>query len=223
MKQLFFLFLVAVTCMANQCGDEPCGNAPQCESVELGTLNLDPASAAAIPFQGTESVTFVNSKGFQAVFKGQGYKINPEIHYPVRPLDNCGACWEFYRLGSSTLTFQGTNLNFSISYSLQKNLPEDGSNNHPDATIAGDVLTLTLGQMRFAVPLTNAPIELNTFNKFKLRDSLVLGPKTYFQVYEAYVPDLLSSNGIIPEGIYYTKQQGLVGYYFTNKELWYKQ
>ena len=223
MKRLFLLFLIAATCMANQCGNEPCENAPACDSVELGTLNLSPASASAIPFQGHETVTFVNSQGFRANFQAQGFKNNTDANFQVRSLDNCGICWEFYRLESSSLTFQGSNLNFSFTYNRLKNLPEQPNSAVPDPTTTGDALAFTLGPIRFAGPLTSEPIALNTFTEFRLRDSVTLGPKTYFQVYEVVAPNISAASEILPKGIYYTRKDGLVGYYFTNSELWYRQ
>jgi hypothetical protein len=223
MRKILGLLLVAMVCMSSKgCfgGGDLCDDAPKCEAKVLGVLKLEPTSAPAIPFQGNETVTFVNSQGFQAVYKAQGFNNDPNERF-YNSFDLCG-CADYYLKQQSSLVFAGQNLNFDITYQRVKNIPEDTYNAQPlDTASLGDALLISLGETRFAVPVNSAPVQIMGFKQVKLHDSLAVGNQVFRQVYEVY-ETYLDPASIRPKGIYYTRQQGLVGYYFTNNELWYK-
>ncbi|MFN4082906.1 MAG: hypothetical protein ACK4K9_04685 [Bacteroidia bacterium] len=54
-------------------------------------------------------------------------------------------------------------------------------------------------------------------------DTLNLGGKTFNKIYQVYVDSAkVDFNYVTPLGFYYTKDYGLIGYYFSNGELWLK-
>ncbi|MBK0403217.1 hypothetical protein I5M27_09485 [Adhaeribacter sp. BT258] len=223
MRNMLSLLLVAMVCMSSKgCfgGGDLCDDAPKCEARELGVIKLDPASEPAIPFQGNETVTFVNPQGFQAIYKAQGYKTEPTERL-FTSFDPCG-CSDYYLKQQSSLLFTGQNLNFDITYQRVKNMSEDPYEaQNINTTSLDDALLITLGETRFAVPVSNAAVKIQAFKQVKLHDSLAVGNQVFRQVIEVYEP-YLDPATIRPKGIYYTRQQGLVAYYFTNNELWYR-
>ncbi len=223
------LVFVAMVCMSTTgCWGrehDVCEDAPRCESTELGLLKLGQADTAAIPFQGNETVTFVNPQGFQAVYKAQGYKTDTDERLVITE-EICYRCQEYYLKEQRSLTFSGQNLNFGFSYHLVKNVPENAQGIViPDPNNSGNVLKITVGQVTFAVPLGAAPIEINAVKQFKLHNSLKLGSKTYSQVYEVFMlpSDYSNAGYTLPKQIFYTQPGGLVGYTLTNNEQWVKQ
>src|SRR5262245_45316684 len=147
-KILGLLFL-AVTCMSNtfgSCSDDKhndCEDSPACESTVLGTLMLDTTSA--LPFQGSETVTFVNQQGSQVHFKGRGYTNDTTEKYIVNNINVCKDCTEHYQKERSSLVFVGTNINFSYTYQRVKNTPEGTAPQGPVSGTIDDAIAIKLG------------------------------------------------------------------------------
>lgn len=225
-KILAFL-LLAVTCMGVRCGcsdPDPCDNSPGCESVALGNLPLIGSSFSAIPFQGQESVIYMTAQGKRITLKAGGYENYPAAKYSTKMLSDCGDCSEYYQPEGRMLKFKAAHPDFTIVYALLKNVPEyySGSSTF-DPKAAGDVVAIEMNYAeRFAISLDASPVRINAYHETKLHDSLILGARIYQKVTEVYYPES-NMPAVSIKGIYYTKSDGLIGYYYANRELWFKE
>jgi hypothetical protein len=195
-----------------------------CVDIEIGTASPADSSSNWIPFNGHDTVSFINSFGFSAQFVCSGYQQGPYEKLLANNYDaNCGdpmeECWEYYTMYEKSLKFISPSVNLTIEYKLRKNISD---NNYYQNTInpdtISDALMITINYYYWVIPLksgNNTGINCTTV----LLDSLSLNGSVYQNVYHS--TQNYNPSGVAIKGIYYTKVNGIIGFYYNNDEKWY--
>jgi hypothetical protein len=216
-KVSFLVVFTPLIFLLNSC----CLNS-NCTDVEIGKGTIKDTSLLWIPYQQNDTIAFANSKGFAAKFVTEGFKDLSDKALHKEYSANCGdpqtPCYEYYTLPVKRITFHSEKINLKFSFEIRKNLK--ASNYlypvmNPDTI--GDILVVQINNDRRTIALTNNYTDI--VNEVEFLGSVVLNGKVFHSVYHSYIN--YSGFEIKLDGIYYTKSEGLVGFYLTNGEQWF--
>lgn len=223
MKQKWYLLFLWIAVFPG-CGspsDSPCmgGGGQQVGSTYIQTIYTSDSSSSWIGADTLMNGTFVNSNGFVMHYKFAGIQKNETREEVGREYvsDDCGFMnykSEYVNIEQKTHKFTAVNLNFSYSYVRKAVYSEDTTKAQQNS----DILSITINNTFFDLPINNEHVP-----RWEKRDSMTLGNKLEYDVYRVYLDTGgQNQNIIVPAGIYYTKKKGLIGFYFSNGELWLK-
>jgi hypothetical protein len=223
LKFLLFISLAGIsllfTTACHRCKDNNCVN------VEVGSAAPADSSSNWIPFNSIDTVRFINSSSYSAQFVSTGYQ-NTSCILLGRTYDyNCGDpmedCWEYYTMYEKSLKFISDSINLSIEYKIRKNIWYNSNfQNGLSTDTLTDVLMIKINYYSWAIPIQSGNYtEINCTTE--LFDSLTLNGTAYNNVYHSFQNN--TNSGIAIKGIYFTKDNGLIGFYYNNDEKWYLQ
>jgi hypothetical protein len=193
-----------------------------CVDVEIGTAALADSSSIWIPFNGIDTVSFVTSSGFSTQFISSGYQSSTHKLLGDSYDSNCGDpmedCYEYYTLQEKSLKFASESINLTIEYKLRKNIVYNNFYSQDSINTLTDILIVKINNYSWTIPIqsaNNTEISCTT----EILDTLSLNSTLYNDVYHSY--HTYSYGGVEIKGVYLTKNEGLIGFYYTNDEKWY--
>lgn len=206
-------FLLAVTLSLYSCCHDD-----DCVDIELGHYEINDSLDYWIPFQGGESVVFINSNDFEGVFSSSILNKEEKTLQKNFIGENCdnSLCFSYYTVIEKIMSFTSTDVGLEITYSLRKNINYSNTN-VDDWDKSTDILMLSVNNHSLPIPIDSTNKTEFEAQIVKL-DSLVLGSQVYYDVIHSSVME--DTDQTILKGMYYTKNDGIIGFYLTNEELW---
>ena len=132
----------------------------------------------------------------------------------------CAARRAYYSVKEYSQKYFARHVNLTLGYRLTKNSTgewTEGTN--PEEY--NDALLLSINNYTWAIPLDGDANKTFYSNRIDSIPELTLGNRIYTNVLHAYYEG--TSSIITPQGIYYTRSDGIIGFYFTNGEQWYRR
>jgi hypothetical protein len=143
-------------------------------------------------------------------------------------------CYEYKKLYNKSVTYEAINLvpvtqpNFLLSYARTRyikfqNYQNLNSETELDSTYEIVTVTLSapLNSYSFIVPLGDVSQKLENYIYY---NTITISGASFNNIYHIYSDSMhYNTNKIVPQGLYYNENEGLVGYYLSNGELWIKQ
>jgi hypothetical protein len=176
-------------------------------------------------FDTLQSISFINSNNYRAFFAySHTQTTNYEQNLTFR--DSIGGlpCKLGYRINDygfsqkQIVNYKASNLGLTFSY-IRKSIIDSISTDSLQLLYGTDFFSLMINNVEFKFPFNYK----TALNNCILHDTLTLGKITYIDLYESYIDSsLIDTNIINVTGVYYSKTYGLVGFYLSNKEYWYK-
>jgi hypothetical protein len=176
-------------------------------------------------FDTLQSISFVNSNNFRAFF-AYSETLTNNYEQKLNFRDSIGGlpCKISYRINDycfaqkQLVNYKAANLGLTFSY-IRKNNIDSSSSDSLKLLYGTDFFSLMISNVEFKFPF-NYKTPLTTCIH---HDTLTLGTKTYKDLYESYIdPSTIDTNTVNVTGAYYSKTYGLVGFYLSNKEYWYR-
>lgn len=184
-----------------------------CDTTDLGSFSLNQGSNEWIEYATTTPRLFQSSMGREITFSYSSQQSGLEDQVEnCNSVDNCGACCEYsYNSAFIFTEFLSTNLEFNFDVSLRKDFLRN--NVLQDPTTIDDYLSITFNN-RISMELFSIPDTTSAVNA-------TLNGKTFTRVF-AYVEDavVLDPNSKEPAAIYFTKDEGIVGFKLADGEEW---
>lgn len=228
-RYLLILSLIITSCGGGG-GDlsNPCGglNNSPIKGNNLGNLQLNNSSLQWVNFDTSQSVNFVNSKGFKSSFDFSKiindsneqvvsfrFKNGTSPCYVSTEYDDYGYAHKQY--------FQYVSKNLALNFDYIRYNIISGVNSDSIKSLYGtDYFSLMINTVAFEFPFNQkSPIPFS-----KYYDSLKLGNVYYKNVYESYTdPTKIDTNVVTITGTYYNQSKGILGFYYSNGEKWWLQ
>ena len=185
----------------------------------LKTIFTSDSSAKWIGADTMQNGTFTNSNGFVMLYTSGGIQ-KSESQVEVNKYNVPGNCGydnyiiDYVNVEQKTHRFNASNLNFFYSYMRTAVYFNDTTK----AILNTDQFSININNKVFDLPFNN-----NQVSRWEKLDTLTLNNNLYHDVYRVYADTpFYNPNIILPAGIYYSQQNGLIGFYFSNGELWLK-
>lgn len=192
----------------------------------LGILSFSDSSLHWVNYDTLQTMYFINSNKYKTSFVYHNsitvyneQKLNERDSFVTSP---CTKEYQIYNYGFNQkqyFNYKSQNLALNFSYIRQNVIDSTGT----------DSLSLLYGTDYFILGINNVFFDY-PFNQKKAipnwrqHDTLLLGTKIYYNVYESFVDPLkIDSNIINVTGAYYNISNGLLGFYLSNGENWWKE
>jgi hypothetical protein len=230
MIRLLIVFVLLVNACSRYDGEDndPCSNYPYYNTFKgknLGLLQLNDSSARWVYFDTLQNISFINSNNFRTYFVYSHTDLN-QMEQLLNYRDSIGGppCKFRYKINDyffvqkQIVNYRSTNLGLAFSY-IRRSLLDSISKDSLKSLYGIDIFSLMMNKVEFKFPF-NYKI---TLDNCILHDTLTLGKVTYKDLYESYIDSaMIDTNIVNVTGVYYSKTHGLVGFYLSNKEYWYK-
>lgn len=192
-----------------------------CIDKVIGRGSLNDSSLLWIPYNSIDTIKLTNSNGFHDFFISDGY-FDDSINVQYRIYDeNCGdpmePCYELFKLPVKRITFNPSTINLPISIEIQKNISYSQINTTSVSDTLSDIIVIKINNENRTISQNCQNPAIS--NTIEYLDSISLNGKTHYNVIHSYIDSYGSE--ILLDGIYYTKSNGLIGFYLTNGEQWY--
>lgn len=212
---LFSALLCCLACNKKYRDCEQTVNYNCCTPFQVDSVTLDPTQAGWIPRQ---PAVFKNTNGgvieCKITWFGRGMSRYPYA-YKSMPCE-CGgssSCYDYISVASEKVLFKSPGGVFQYYYTRSAVLVDTA------VMKFAEQLVIEFNNIEYALPINNPKTKYSEF-----RDSLSIGATVFTNVYHVYRdPATVDPRVIVPGGIYYTIQKGLVGFYLTNGETWVLQ
>ena len=229
-KILVFVFLLILFNNCRRGG--PCDNAGpiNCVGIYYGSTKLNDSSSSWLPVITAQTINFSAGTGstlntFSFVHRNRMVYKDILLSYTEQRTCGTAYCENYCNSENESILYETTTGNFSIELKREKdyyeyldNLSTDKVQNSKDRLIVNLKSLTDTSIICFKVLLN----QKSSSNGDRFYDSLNLGNRRHFNVYECY-QDRVNQTGVYVKGIYYTTDNGLVGYYFNNNQVWYVQ
>ncbi len=192
--------MIVATIFLSSCGPKEVISDPE----EFST-----SSESWIPFQGYENVIFINDTNIMT-FSGKG-KISyfETIRYKTDQSGFFTFQKDYYAdLERQILEFDSPDTEFFFTYYLEKNKSETGEWDELKVTISEGIYYSN--EMRIVIADND---DYDKGDNFKFKESLTLAGKTYSDVY-------YWKQERRPFELYYTRDDGIIGFKLSSNELW---
>ena len=203
-----------------------------CVSKNLGTINFTPTDLQIVPYNGTETLTFNDSLGNSIIFTGKGRissNPNDDNKHSECPDGDCGGndiCFgNYYYTQTNSIQFQGQNSDFQINILLdmaEGSFHKDISKCFSITVKFKDGANIWLFSCPSLYSYSFDAMKISSlvkgYNSLSYTHTLVIGPKTFNSVY------VLGQIGIAYnnlEYVYYTINEGIVGFRTVTGKRWY--
>lgn len=211
---LFIVLLLSYSCSDDYGDSGPCGpggvSQPYYNGKSYGFANLD-STNNWIPNNLSSSIEFVNKNNKVFTYSvtprtKQSYKQDLYARYIESPCPSYSHY--YYDYFTTEKEFVNYNSQFSSSLNIQVKRYKN--------TTGADSLNLTSLPDKLDIIIGNKTFNLNPNIYTNVGEqSFLLNYKGYDSVFLVN-KTLLDSSFIIPQGFYYTKTKGIIGFYFTN-------
>jgi hypothetical protein len=205
MKKIFFL-LTLITfyiLIFNSCKKN-------CESENLGTFKFTSTDLQIIPYQGKDSLIFSDSLGNLITYNGIGRGSVEDYHDQYPNLNNNPnfCIGDYFYTESNEIDLFGKNYPFGITIDLDMDSGSSFGQNIKKFFSLG-ISYEDIKFWHFGILINFDGLKLIDSN-ISLKDSLKIGPKTFYSVY------VLTQNNDNLKTVFYTISQGVVGFRTNN-------
>jgi hypothetical protein len=214
MKKIIFISVIALTLLSARCNKD-------CESEKLGELVFTQDELNIVPYNGTETLVYKDSLNDSIVYTGAFRKSNEITYYQNynTPASNCPG--NYYKAYDNITQFNGQNnsiINIALSITspflgnIEKKMGIAISFINSDTLYFNGVFAFNPTGI-FNITPSNAIV-------LSYNDSLILGPKIFYNVYTVkQVHEFSPSTNF--QILYYTNINGIVGLKKEDGHLWY--
>jgi hypothetical protein len=223
MNRLLFFIIIFTIIIFTVTGCTSCFSVCEdsdCENIEIGHAELRDSSVNWLHSIDFDNFYFINSNGFQTQFAKVGFEESVNYSFCDTYDYNCGdpmePCYEYYTFSEEFLTFESTSINMTLKYEIRKNVSYNDCDIATDTL--SDILFVYLNEYVMPIPIESENMtEIECFTE--TIDTLILNDHTYYDIIHSYKnidPEVLTL-----KGVYYSKDNGIVGFYLTNNEVWF--
>ena len=225
---LFFLILAFTNCKRG----DPCENAGviNCVGIYYGSTKLNDSSMSWLPSVISQDVYFKSQTDTTKLvfnFASKNRMVFKDILYSYTEQRTCGIayCDNYCNSEKETIVYQTENAFFDIELKREKDYYEYLNVISNEKVLnSRDRLMVNLNSKndtsKFCFKIFIG--QKDSSYSFRYYDSLALGNRTHKNVYERFY-SRPNQNGLYVLGIYYTTDNGLVGFYLNNNQVWYVQ
>lgn len=221
-KKIVFVLLFPITILTS-CFSGVGGCEMMFSNAEnLGYISLNIASESWVPEKGLDSLLFINNKGVKCYFKIFKY-VDENNKYELYLNNKIGkeTCetkdYNFITCNFESYSLKNDDIPFSIDISRQLNVVERFVN---DTCTKEDILNFS-DKVTNRIAYSSCSFALIDSIKYKKSDRLFLD-STYKEVYELPCKADLSYGDAL-KFMYFQKGKGLIGFQFSNNDLWVRK
>jgi hypothetical protein len=213
------LFIVLLFPFFFSCQKKNC-----CDDVKLGDVYTHDTNWTWIPFtDGHKQLSFLRSgDSAEATYIARGFEERESRFDKAIESDCTPYCHNYYTTHQRHLVFEEqdpSNILRVIGYVIDKNLPKDMPDNLDPDTIK-DMLSLVIDNNTWDIPIGDTATIRSEYQAQELLDSFAWHGYIYRDVYHIQTkPDHQLPNA--PSGVYYTRHDGVIGFYYPSGEEWY--
>lgn len=225
---IFILALFFVNCHKSG----PCDNGGivYCVGTFYGTARLTDTTLKLPDFYTNDIIYRTgNSVGITYSFSFQSYLhdtfIDNLVHHTVQQTCGIANCDDYCNSEHEIAEYVSTSAPFNLEFKREKNyyeflnvLSTDLIKNSKDRLMINLYSRSDTSVFRFKVLMNHT----DSGYGYCYHDSLYLGTRHHYQVFESYSVRPNQSGSYI-EGIYYTVANGMIGYYYNTNEVWFLQ
>ena len=224
---IFILLLFSEGCH----NGNPCDGGGQliCVGIYYGSTELTDSSNFWIPSGLLQHITFSNGAGggtFSYTYYSRNKSAFKDVLFSHTEQRTCGIvlCQDYCNSEHEIVQYNSTNGPFNIEIKREKdyyeylaNITTEKIEKSRDRLMVNLYSVTDTSKFCFKV----LPAQKDSAPGFRFHDSLYLGNINHKNVYECYSER--TNQNVYVKGIYYTTDNGLVGFYYNDNKVWYLQ
>ncbi len=228
---MFAIYLVfIITCSCRKTGPCENGGTPYCVGVYYGSTGLSDSSKTWLPDALSRFPSFISAPGGTAYSYQMNYRLqnsfNDIILHRVE-LKTCGTatCDDYCNSEHEIINYVTSNAPFNYEirrekdyYEYMTSINSDKVKTSKDRLMLNLLSTTDTSVFSFKILINKK----DSSSGYRFHDSLLLGTREHKNVYECYAVRY-NQTKIYVKGIYYNTDNGLVGFYYSNNQVWYLQ
>lgn len=213
-------------------GGSGCEVSYRCSEKYYGILNLTDSSKSWLPISTDSPLVFINQFNTKSTFhqsKILHTYVNVELNNRYDYSIECKnlPCSDYCKYESQSFTYLSDDVPYKFVLERKKNVHEGSFGSNPVDTsklsLSDDILTCTLEKTLlpfYTIPIktSNSPLTNSTFHS-----SISLNSSNFYNVYECNFEGNKGRPEIYLSKVYYIIGFGIIGYQFSNNELWTRQ